>query len=143
MREGIIDARAIAQQTIALRMVTMPLVSSGLNVAQTAATNAALGNSSSAADLGIAAATGAVLGVAKSAARGGIRYQRLVGDVQARLNRGARPLAAEMERIIYRRLTLAVGNVAAPAAPPGIQLGAVVPVPVPAAAFAAPNPALP
>ncbi|MGY4646857.1 RHS repeat-associated protein [Mycobacterium sp. URHB0021] len=142
MREGIVDARAIAQQTIALRMVTMPLVSSGLNVAQTAATNAALGNSSSAADLGIAAATGAVLGVAKSAARGGIRYQRLVGDVQARLNRGARPLAAEMQRIIYRRLTLAVGNVAAPAAPPGIQLGAVVPVPVPAAAFAAPNPAL-
>jgi hypothetical protein len=123
----------------------MSAVSSGLNVAQTAATNAALGNSSSAADLGIAAATGLVLGFAKSTAKSGIRYQRLIGDVQARIDRGARGFLPEMGRIVARRLTLAVPNVAAaaPAAPPAIQMAVMLPAPPPAAALAVPGPASP
>lgn len=138
--EAGIPARVIAEQTSTLRIPIMSVVSSGLNVAQTAATNAALGNRSSAADLGIAAATGFALGFAKSTAKGGIRYQRLIGDVQARIDRGARDFLPEMSRIVARRLTLAVPNVAAaaPAAPPAIQMAVMLPPPPPAAALAAP-----
>jgi RHS repeat-associated protein len=133
-----LTAQRIARQTIALRMVATPFVSSGLNVAQTAATNAALGNRSSAADLGIAAATGFALGVARSAARGGIRYNRLLGDVQDRIDRGERGFGSELARGVFRRGTV----VAAGAEGPPAGYVALVDAPAAAGAFAAPNPAL-
>jgi hypothetical protein len=82
--------------------------------------------------------------VAKSAARGGIRYQRLVDDVQTRIARGQQaPWLARTAAIVYRRATVAFANAAAPAGQAGIQLAAMAPAPAAAAALAAPNPALP
>jgi hypothetical protein len=83
IQEGVNDAQRIAQRTIALRLGVLPVISSLLEVAHLAATDAALGNRQSPFALGFAAVTGYGTGFGKALARD----KRLVGNIQERLDR--------------------------------------------------------
>ncbi len=130
------NAATIAEQTLVARAAIGAIVSSSLNVAQTAATDRALGQKPGT-DLAVSAATGLIFGFTKGIAKREIRFGRLRDDVQARIDLGrARTVGQQFLRIAARRLTFA----APPGAPlpPAIQLVRVQPLPVAGAALAAP-----